>query len=388
LSEREAVATIRSGLDAGKQEPRQAPQPERRLQDGPNAIGAEHPLPPYIDAADFLAEPMPLADPVIEGLLRRGETGTLVSSSKARKSWTAQEACIGVAIGGTWFGLACRPGRALLIDCELQRATLQYRLASVLHAKGLDMEDVRGRLAVASWRGQTVTLERLASFLAAIEPGEFDLIVADPVYAAMGALFSSFQALAERAKAALLLVAHTPKGDTSARATIDLVSGAGTVGRSVDVAIALRAHEASEPDRPAIVRETIARSFPAIPPACFRLEHPLWVPAPDLDPSDLKRPGGRRRKPKDRTPAAPTPSKPPVDEAADFASRFIDDEPRPRAAIIDMAIQDGLSERRAKSLLERAEGRGLVYRWTFGPRKPARFAATEQPAPDPHEGDS
>lgn len=392
LPEREAAATIQSGLTAGKAEPwqdREASLPASGgavVRDTPQ----ERPLSPYIDAADFLADPLFLADPVIDGLLRRGETGTLVSSSKARKSWTAQELCVAVASGGRWFGLDCRRGRVLLIDCELQAATLQHRLASVVRAMGLSVADLRGRMSLATWRGETVTLGRLASFLDAIAPGEFDLIVADPIYklypkgfdensnAAMAELFGSFQALAERVQAALLLVAHSPKGDTSERATIDLVSGAGSAGRAVDVAIALRAHEASETDQPVIVRETIARSFPAIAPACFRLEHPLWVPAPDLDPADLKRSGSRRRKPK-----APEVERP-EDEPADFAQRFIGVEPRTCAAIVDAAMQSGLTERKGKSLLKRAEARGLIHRWTDrNPNQPARFANVEQPESEP-----
>jgi hypothetical protein len=347
-------------------------------------------LPPSVDAAVFLGEPLPMADAIVGGLLRRAETATLVSQSKARKSWSALGLTVAVASGGRWFDLQCRQGRALLLDAELQPATLQARLRAVLDAVGVSPETIANHLAVACWRGREVTLEGLTAYLNGIKAGDFDLIVADPIYklyprdpfnfnendnAHMAMLFSSFQALAERAQAALLLVCHSPKGDLSGRTAIDLVSGAGSAGRAVDVAIALRPHAASKPGSPVIARETIARSFPDLAPACFRWEHPCWVPAPTLDPADLARPSARRKRKKQSN---AQPAKTVADEAADFASRFIGEQPKPRAAILDAAVQEGFTENRAKNLLKRAEARGLAYRWTFGAAKPVQFASVKQ----------
>jgi len=360
------------------------------------AAEQSHVLPAHVDAADFLAVPLAMADPIVAGLLRRGETATIVSSSKARKSWTVLDLALAVALGRFWFGLSCRHGRVLLIDCELHLATLQHRILAVLRAMGVDPEAVRGRLQVAAWRAHTVTLEGLTGYLAGIRPGDFDLIVADPIYklypkgfdensnAEMAELFGNFTALAERAQAALMLVCHSPKGDTAARATIDLVSGAGSAGRAVDVAVALRAHEAGEPGAPVIVRESITRSFPDLPPACFRWDHPRWIAAPDLDPADLKRAGGRRGK-KAAKPAEPV--KPVGDATADFAAAHLTEAPQPRAAIIDSAVRAGLSENRAKKALAAAEGRGLAYRWSFGAAKPVQFATKPQGTLDTAEGD-
>jgi hypothetical protein len=233
-------------------------------------------------------------------------------------------------------------------------------------------EAIRGRLALASWRGQTVTLERLTVFLAAIKPGDFDLIIIDPIYklypkgfeendnAAMAELFGNFITLAERAQAALMLVCHSPKGDTSARTTIDLVSGAGSAGRAVDVAVALRAHEASKPGAPVIVRETITRSFDDLPPKCFRWEHPKWIADSDLDPRDLKRPGGRRR---NNTEVVAPPPKPTWDTAR-FVADFITDKPQVRAAIIAKALAAGVpNDHQAASLLDRAVALVKAYTW-------------------------
>ena len=345
-------------------------------------------LPRYGCAGAFLATPMQMADPIVEGLLRRGETATLVSASKARKSWTALELLVDVATGGSWFGLKCRPGKGLLIDCELQPATLQHRLGALLHAKGFGPQDIADRMKVTAWRGQTVTLAGLTSYLASIQPGEFDLIVADPIYklypkdfnendnAQMAGLFGSFQALAERAGAALLLVCHSPKGDTSARTAIDMVAGAGSAGRAVDVAVALRPHEASEEQHPVMVRETVARSFPPLAPECFRWEHPRWIEAPDLDPAALARPGQRRAKKAEEAPEAPK-------DRWDYR-RLVNDligpEPRWRDEILaEFATQSGKNMRFGEGLLREAEGNKIIFRWKLDLDKRVHYATRIQP---------
>jgi len=381
------LATLEPGAvisDCPLPEPAPEPEPEPIPEPTPKPSG----LPPYADAADFLAESLPMADPIIHGLLRRGEIGTVVSSSKARKSWMAAELLVDVATGGEWLGLRCRQGRGLLIDCELQPATLQHRLKAILNAKGIEAGSIRDRLMLTAWRGQTVTLPGLAEYLAAIQPGEFDLIVLDPIYrlypegfdensnAAMAGLFGNFQALAERAQAALLLVCHSPKGDTSARTTIDMVAGAGSAGRAVDVAVALRAHEAAEPGRPVIVRETITRSFPDLAPACFRCEHPRWLAAPDLDPADLKRPG--RRKKKAASPAEPAK---PAYTAENLVADYLTAEPQWRDTITAKAVRDvpELNTYSAGRLLRHAQALGIVYPWKMPKDRKAYFANRAQP---------
>jgi len=339
-------------------------------------------LPPAVDAGDFLAEPLQMADPIVHGLLRRGEIATLTSHSKSRKSWSALQLCVAVATGSRWFDLQCHAGRALLIDCELQRPTLHARLRAVLEAAGLDRAAVKGRLSIACWRGRTVSVPTLSLFLNSIEAGQFDLIVLDPAFklypvdfdensnADMGRFYNDFIGLAERAGAALLLCHHTPKGDTSSRTTIDLGAGAGAAGRAVDVAIALRAHEESQPGAPVVVRETISRSFPDLEPAVFRWVYPTWVLAPDLDPTRLAT--GRRPKPK--TEPVETPPPEPAWTPERFVNIFVTTSPASRGTIIERAAAAGVSVSRARRLLEAAESAGLVCRHRAGPREPVRFS--------------
>jgi hypothetical protein len=102
------------------------------------------------------------------------------------------------------------------------------------------------------------------------------------------------------------------------------------------------------------VRETVARRFPPVAPACFRLEDPLWVPARDLDPGDLMRPG-RRRKAKQPAPEAPPKPPEPVWTPDGWAETFGPAEPTAEAVVLTSAMADGLSERRASILFDAAE---------------------------------
>jgi hypothetical protein len=128
--------------------------------------------------------------------------------------------------------------------------------------------------------------------------------------------------------------------------------------RATDTHLILRPHE----EDGAVVLDAAVRSWPPVSPMCLRWEYPIWRPAPDLDPTQLRKPN--RRKPQaDEAPAKPT--EPPWD-AKRFANAFGSAEPKPRSVMLEEASRIGLSDRKAESLLKAALDRDLLFAWGKG----------------------
>lgn len=69
----------------------------------------------------------PLADPLIDGVLRQGHKLLLAGPSKAGKSFALIELCIAIAEGKQWLGWQCAQGRVLYVNLELDRASCLLR---------------------------------------------------------------------------------------------------------------------------------------------------------------------------------------------------------------------------------------------------------------------
>jgi 5S rRNA maturation endonuclease (ribonuclease M5) len=129
-----------------------------------------------MDAADMPTLYPNEARPIIEGLLREGESLNIVGSSKSRKSWASLHLAMSVAMGRDWLGFPCHRGRVVLIDNELALGSLSKRISTVACAMGITTEDLRGRLTVVSLRGQLRGLDDLCKELMTWEVGKHDLI--------------------------------------------------------------------------------------------------------------------------------------------------------------------------------------------------------------------
>lgn len=70
------------------------------------------------DAWDHLPD---LADPLIEGVLRKGHKMLVAGPSKAGKSFALIELCIAIAEGRKWLSWQCSKGRVMYVNLELDR---------------------------------------------------------------------------------------------------------------------------------------------------------------------------------------------------------------------------------------------------------------------------
>jgi hypothetical protein len=317
---------------------------------------------------DRLAERRDLHQPVIDGLLREGETMNMIAPPKTGKSWLVYNLALSVSVGLDWLeSFPTVRGRVLLIDNELHDGTIDNRVPKVADALKITLADYGEQLDVWTFRGKLKDIHSLAGDFAKLQPGQYKLVIIDSFYrvlppgtdendnAAMAQIYNLIDAHAMRLKCAFVLIHHSSKGSQSDKSVIDVGSGAGAMGRATDSHFVLREHE----QQGVVVADAAIRSFPPIDPFCLKWFFPLWLPdETGLNPADLKRPQRRR---KSATAAASE-----VKEkwtAKRFADSFIGPEPRPKAAIVDDAIEAGLSCRQSEALFGGVVAKRLAYPW-------------------------
>lgn len=350
---------------------------------------------PGVDLSQFApnapkVEPFPVRDllqrhptlraPVIMGLLRQGETMNVIAPPKTGKSWLVLSLAMTVATGRPWLAaFDTVPGDVLIIDNELHAETLAHRIPQVAAALGIGMDEIAETVCVQSLRGQLRDIFAMGSYFESLEPGRFKLVVLDAFYrfmpaggdendnATMANIYNRIDAFADRLGCCFVLIHHTTKGNQSAKSVTDVGAGAGSQSRATDTHLVMRPHE--EPE--AVVLDAAVRSWPPIEPMVLRWSFPIWSPAPDLDPAQLR--SEPSKKSKNLKPSEP------IWDVRTFVDRFIGEDPRSLARIQEAAEAEGLSSRRVKRFLGLAEEERLVFRWTVEPRNTLAYAATEQP---------
>jgi hypothetical protein len=293
---------------------------------------------------------------VIEGLLRRGETLNVIAPSKVGKSWLMYDLAIAVALGLRWLDrFQTVAGPVLILDNELHGETIAHRLPAVAAARGISVAQISDLIEVQVLRGRLTDLVTLSPYFHALRQDHYQLVICDALYR--------------------FLPPKTDENDNGALATIynqsgksitDVGAGAGAQSRAADAHLILRAHK--EPG--AVVLDAAVRSWPPLVPVALRWTFPVWNPADDLDAADLKPEPGRRGGAKAVTKEW---------QVVPFVAAFVSAEPQVREAIVDAAASQGCSRRSSKSLLEIAEGKTLVYRWTSGRNRPVSYATVPQP---------
>ena len=321
-----------------------------------------------LSMADLVQRYPTMRPPVIDGLLRVGETMNLIAAPKTGKSWLVSSLAFAVAMGRPWLGFDTSQGRVLIVDNELHPETLAGRLRRVA---GDELAALGGRIDVLSLRGQLHDLIHLGAILRDCESGNYKVVVIDAFYRTLPAgldensnadiagLYNAIDTVADHLQAGFVLIHHASKGNQSAKSVTDVGSGAGSQSRAADSHLILRPHE----NENALVVEAVVRSFPPVEPRCLRREFPAFTLAPDLDPADLREAKPRRRAKTDAEPAAPPKPVDPPWTAQRFADAFGTDEPQARSIILENARALGLPESRAKSLLQLAIDQKMLFSW-------------------------
>jgi hypothetical protein len=270
--------------------------------------GVEKSGPPLVAVSfhELAVQNPKLHEPVIEGLLRIGETCNVIAPSKIGKSWLSYGLALSIVTGSPWLDtFNTRPGNVLLIDNELHPPTIVGRIPTVADALAIQRGEYEDKLDVLSLRGRLVDFHGLKNFVAPVEPGQYQVVIVDAYYrmlppkisendnAEIAAIYNLIDQYAAKTGAAWILIHHTTKGSQAEKSVTDVGAGAGSQSRAADTHLILRPHE----EEGCIILEAAVRSWPPVEPMPLRWAFPVWVPAQGLDPTKLK---GRQTKQEER----------------------------------------------------------------------------------------
>jgi hypothetical protein len=329
---------------------------------------------------------------VIDGILREGSVGTLISSSKARKTWMIMALAVAAASGGQWLGRNVTKGRVLLVDAELTRATLYWRLGQVSQAMGVASSVLADAVDIFDLRGRTQRAREALAWAGQQGPGAYKIIVIDPLScfyptdpqfsensnSDMRRVCDGAITFATATKAAVMIVHHSTKGSQNEKDAVDVGAGAGAVARSVDAHLVLRRHK----ERDVVVLDGVLRDFPELAASCWRWDFPLYSPALELDPADL---AGLRRSRKAGTKEFLAAAKVEDWTPEDLVKHVLSDQGQIIEQIILAGKSHGQGERAIRSLLKVAVSSGIAFKWwERGSNEPARYSRRPPPSPPTH----
>ena len=191
--------------------------------------------------------PPPLADELIEGVLRQGHKMLLAGPSKAGKSFALIELAICVAEGRDWFGHHCKKGRVLYLNLEVDEASCDGRFLEVYQKLNVS-NPAPGMLDIWHLRGAALPLDKLVpKLIRRAKDANYSLIIFDPIYkvltgdennaSEMAAFCNQFDKVCRQLGASTVYCHHHSKGAQSGKAAMDRASGSGVFARDPDALV-------------------------------------------------------------------------------------------------------------------------------------------------------
>ena len=213
-------------------------------------------LPNPEELADVWNDIPPLADCLIDGVLRKGHKMLLAGPSKAGKSFALIELTIAIAEGTNWLGFQCARGRVLYVNLELDRASCLHRFKDVYAALGVRPDNLKN-IDIWNLRGQAVPMDKLApKLIRRSENKHYDAVIIDPIYKVitgdensadqMANFCNQFDKICTRLSCAVIYCHHHSKGAQGGKKSMDRASGSGVFARDPDALLDLTELELSD----------------------------------------------------------------------------------------------------------------------------------------------
>lgn len=204
-------------------------------------------LPEVESLSEFIDNPPPLSDCLIEGVLRKGHKMLVSGPSKAGKSFLLLELCVAIAEGREWLGWQCAQGRVLYVNLELDRASCYHRVRDVYRAIGIPPKNA-GNLDMWHLRGKAMGMDNLAPrLIRRAVKRKYSAVVIDPIYKVitgdenaadqMAKFCNQFDRVASELGCAVIYCHHHSKGDQGQKRAQDRASGSGVFARDPDALI-------------------------------------------------------------------------------------------------------------------------------------------------------
>ncbi|MBR3384035.1 MAG: AAA family ATPase [Atopobiaceae bacterium] len=221
---------------------------------------SEDDLPDEDNLMDLMLDPPPLADELIEGVLRVGHKMLLAGPSKAGKSFLLMQLAMAVASGRTWLGRQCRQGKVLYVNLEIDRASITDRFRKIAKDQPSWFGDQAAwskNISVWTLRGYATTLDKLTPKLIRRGRGKgYSLVIVDPIYkvitgdensaSEMSLFCNHFDMISQTLGCAVAYCHHFSKGDQGGKRAIDRASGSGVFARDPDAQLTMTPIEVDE----------------------------------------------------------------------------------------------------------------------------------------------
>ena len=250
-------------------------------------------LPRVHSLAEYAQSTPEMPPELIRGILRQGHKMLISGSSKAGKSFLLIELCISIAEGIPWLGFACRKGKVMYVNLEIDPASCVNRFLQIYRAMKIapdHMEDID----IWNLRGHAVPLDRLVPrLIRRAEERRPDAIILDPIYKVitgdensasdMAEFCNQFDRICSELGCAVIYCHHHSKGTQGAKRAMDRASGSGVFARDPDAQLDMIELEMSDEVRDAVGNsgatawrlESSLREFRNIEPVEFWFDYPI-----------------------------------------------------------------------------------------------------------------
>lgn len=206
-------------------------------------------LPNPESLADYWDDLPDLAEPLINGILRKGHKMLLAGPSKAGKSFALIELVIAIAEGKKWLDFQCETARVLYVNLELDSASCLHRFRDVYVALGWRPDNIKN-IDIWNLRGKSVPMDKLApKLIRRARKQNYGAIVIDPIYKVitgdensadqMAAFCNEFDKLCTELGSAVIYCHHHSKGSQGNKRSMDRASGSGVFARDPDALLDL-----------------------------------------------------------------------------------------------------------------------------------------------------
>lgn len=187
----------------------------------------------------------PLAECLIDGILRQGHKMLLAGPSKAGKSFSLIELCISIAEGKKWMQQwQCKQGKVLYVNLELDRASCFHRFRDVYEAMSIPPKNLQN-IDIWNLRGASVPMDKLApKLIRRAQKKDYIAVVIDPIYKVitgdensaeqMAKFCNQFDMLARQLSCSVIYCHHHSKGAQGGKQSMDRASGSGVFARDPD----------------------------------------------------------------------------------------------------------------------------------------------------------
>jgi RecA-family ATPase len=240
----------------------------------------------WVCGTDIKTKILDLPQPVICGLLSRGEKGELAGGSKSFKTWSLINQGLAVANGADWWGFKTARRNAIFLNLEIPQPYFEARVREVAKRLGLDIpanfyvwHGRKYNLGDADcWNRFLKELERLCRSI----PNPH--LISDPVYKLLGGrnendagqvqlLLQQLEDMIQSIDGSNFFGHHFAKGNAAGKEPIDRASGSGVFQRDPGTICVMTPHE----NPGCFTLELIVRNHPPLDSFVLEWKPPIFA---------------------------------------------------------------------------------------------------------------